>query len=322
MSQKRRREQPSTDAALIEIFEDLAHEKEDIRLNAAQRLLSKFSLGNKPSSEEVQKLLKRLFRGLCSGRKAARLGFSVALTEILIQHVRTGSQGSSASMFSPGDVFEALKEHTKLTARASGQQERDHCFGKLFGSECLIKSEILFMTEQNKAVWLQILELILDLAKEKVWLREECGWVLCRALKILKDRPNGQAYAQPLIEQLHNYRTPEGVALWITARNSFPKLHMPKHVFRHQDPLDWKEKSFLARILVGSSTAQDKTNKDAPSALNQKGVWFSKPHFVWELALGEALKRQRNRVGFSDLWNEAVDGLKPQFFKSIRADNT
>jgi DNA polymerase phi len=84
-SKKRRREPVNIDTKLVEIYEDLANEKDEIRLKAAQALVSQFTPDKKPTDEQIKKALQRLFRGLCSSRKAARIGFSIALTEILTQ---------------------------------------------------------------------------------------------------------------------------------------------------------------------------------------------------------------------------------------------
>jgi DNA polymerase phi len=84
-TKKRRREPVNIDTKLVEIYEDLANEKDEIRLKAAQALVSQFTPDKKPTDEQIRKALQRLFRGLCSSRKAARIGFSIALTEILTQ---------------------------------------------------------------------------------------------------------------------------------------------------------------------------------------------------------------------------------------------
>jgi DNA polymerase phi len=47
--------------------------------------VSQFTPDKKPADEQIRKALQRLFRGLCSSRKAARVGFSIALTEVLAQ---------------------------------------------------------------------------------------------------------------------------------------------------------------------------------------------------------------------------------------------
>lgn len=77
MGQKRPREAPSTITRRAEIYEDLANIDQNIRLTAAHALLT--DLVPQADVDQLQEILRRLIRGLCSGRKAARLGFSVAL---------------------------------------------------------------------------------------------------------------------------------------------------------------------------------------------------------------------------------------------------
>lgn len=121
MSKKRRREQPSSDTQLVEIYEDLANENEEVRLKAAQSLLSRTSPENSPSNEEVLKTLRRLIRGLCSGRKAARLGFSVALTELLVQlHGLIKNDAPSLDLSIPV-LIDLVKEQTHIGGNVSGQ---------------------------------------------------------------------------------------------------------------------------------------------------------------------------------------------------------
>ena len=114
MSKKRRREPISVDARAVEIYEDLANENEEIRLKAAEALLLKVSPETSPSSEELEKVLKRLIRGLCSGRKAARIGFSIALTELLAQYSHLQRLPSS-------HVITVLEQQTVASGGLSGQ---------------------------------------------------------------------------------------------------------------------------------------------------------------------------------------------------------
>ena len=93
-SKKRRREPVNVDTKLVEIYEDLASEKDEIRLKAAQALVSQFTPDKEATDEQIKKTLLRLFRGLCSSRKAARIGFSIALTEILSQALSNPRESS------------------------------------------------------------------------------------------------------------------------------------------------------------------------------------------------------------------------------------
>lgn len=97
-SKKRRREPITVDTKLVEMYEDLANERDEIRLKAAQALVSQFTPDKNPTDEQIKKTLSRLFRGLCSSRKAARVGFSIALTEILTQVFATTSASSEVTI--------------------------------------------------------------------------------------------------------------------------------------------------------------------------------------------------------------------------------
>ena len=120
---KRRREPITVDAQSIEIYEDLANENEEIRLKAAHALLTRVSPEKSPSFEDLQKVLKRLLRGLSSSRKAARLGFSVALTEFLRQHCISDS--SSRPVLEVTHTINVLEELTRAPGGIAGQVNID-----------------------------------------------------------------------------------------------------------------------------------------------------------------------------------------------------
>jgi DNA polymerase phi len=119
LRKKRHREPYNVDVKLVEIYEDLANENDEIRLKAAQELVSRFTPESKPTDEQIQKTLQRLFRGLCSGRKAARIGFSIALTEVLAQ-VFSSSRKSDSSELSIPKVLEIWES----VSDASGSDSR------------------------------------------------------------------------------------------------------------------------------------------------------------------------------------------------------
>ena len=183
------------------------------------------------------------------------------------------------------------------------QEERDHCIGRLFGSEALIKSQILFTPSASGDNWDSAIDLIFELAKKKAWLREECGWVLFNSLQLLKTVLNGQIFTQIVLKKAHTndlFRTSEGLSLWIAGQQNFPELALPKHVFHRKDPLHRREKSNLCRILHGTSDGES-------TASLQKGFWSSRLHFAWGVVFSSVLEDQPKRVSFADLWKEAVD---------------
>ena len=120
MSKKRRREQPAIDTKLVEIYEDLASVDEKIRLKAAQALLTDFVADGKSTGEQLNDVVRRLFRGLCSGRKAARLGFSVVLTELLTELLGPSGRGV-AGFQTTLELIETLEKQSQVSGNVSGQ---------------------------------------------------------------------------------------------------------------------------------------------------------------------------------------------------------
>lgn len=120
MSNKRRREKPAVDIQLVEIYEDLANVDENIRLKAAQALLTNFVANRKSTGEQLNEILRRLLRGLCSGRKAARLGFSVVLTEVLTELLGQSANGV-AGVQDTLELVENLKVQSQISSSVSGQ---------------------------------------------------------------------------------------------------------------------------------------------------------------------------------------------------------
>lgn len=120
MSKKRRREQPAVDTQLVEIYEDLANVDENIRLKAAHALLTDFVANGKSTAEQLNEIVRRLLRGLCSGRKAARLGFSVVLTELLTELLGPSGKGV-VGVHNILKLIESLKEQSQVSSNVSGQ---------------------------------------------------------------------------------------------------------------------------------------------------------------------------------------------------------
>jgi hypothetical protein len=70
---------PERFAAVRQHFEKLASDDGDARLAASTAILSGLEDATSP---DIEKALERLLKGLASGRKSARLGFSITLTEV------------------------------------------------------------------------------------------------------------------------------------------------------------------------------------------------------------------------------------------------
>ncbi|KAL8667479.1 MAG: hypothetical protein Q9202_000695 [Teloschistes flavicans] len=312
-TKKRRRGLSSVDTQLVEIYEDLSNESENIRLKAARALLHKCSPDNgRLPDGKLSEVVRRLIRGLCSGRKAARLGFSIALTELLAQKW-DGAESNEPEGLSLSDLIDVLFKQTETVGNISGQEERDHQFGRLFCVEAFIKSGILFLGGTPKQSWSRILDLVYGAAKNKAWLREECGWVLYNTVQTLHQQESAHLFVQVIVDKLHGNalaKTPEGVAIWLAIQRDFPGLQLPSGVWRNDSPLHRREKSNLAKIL--KEVSSENPSDDASGKLAQKGNWNSRLHFVWDIIL-VALAKERvdentsDTVTFGDFWREAVD---------------
>ncbi|KAI5293640.1 DNA-directed DNA polymerase [Ascosphaera acerosa] len=319
VSRKRRREPANVDVRLVEIYEDLANNDDKVRLKAAHELVSRFTPEKKPQAEEVQKVLTRLFRGLCSGRKSARVGFSVALTEVLSQVFAEGRE-DAASGVSVTSAIEIWEKQSTLIGDAAGQEEREYAFGRLFGAEALIKSGVIFTDSVPLEQWTKLCALVLTLSKKKPWLREECGWVMYSALHDMAVKQRDLKYAQTVLDlYVENdlAKTPEGVAIWLLAKDELPLLTFPANVWQHGSPLDRKERVTLAKIMKETSITNEEQEAGKTERQIDTGSWNPKLHFAWRTVLAhlykqpprteDGAKKKSGQLAFADFWLEAVD---------------
>ena len=196
------------------------------------------------------------------------------------------------------------------------QEERDYHLGRLFGSEAVIQSKILFQSTVEIDQWQRVLDIVYQLARKKSWLREQCGWVLTKVLRALQLQEDGIQYAQILLERLcvHGLAGgPEGVAIWMIASKLFPKIPKPLGVWHCQDPLSRVQELKRAFTPQGSLTKEMQENS---AHLAQNGSWNSKPHFAWDVVLGTLLENGApnlpdgpQQITFQDFWAESVDSM-------------
>jgi hypothetical protein len=156
---------------------------------------------------DVLYALKRLVRGLASPRDAARIGFSVALTELLA-HLPD-------CPVSP--ILELILTHTEVTGSTKGDEARDRNFGRLVGLEAIIASRILFSPLRSSIRNLQtICNALLALFDAKSYLKESAGKAVCDLIAYL---PAGDAWikaARNAILASSRAETPEYIA-WALA---------------------------------------------------------------------------------------------------------
>ena len=175
----------------------------------------------------------------------------------------------------------------------------------------------MFQPSIGLEAWSSILDIVYDLAKKKSWLKEECGFILFNSIQILKGKD--PKYAQLIIDKLQANgfsKTPQGLAVWIGAQAEFPSIDFPQGVWHHQDPLNRKERSKLARILM-EAPAVNLPHNENESEVAAKGAWTTKLQFAWDVILAELLNirpqgLQKNtkpakRIRFAEFWEECID---------------
>ena len=125
-SRKRRLDYSQADAQLAKIYNDLADDVQAVRIKAAGEVIRNLSANSDHQVERIEKAIARLIKGLCSGRKAARLGFSIALSEVL----RLALDLKAITLKS---LTAKVAEFTTAHVTAGGQERRDHLIGRRFG---------------------------------------------------------------------------------------------------------------------------------------------------------------------------------------------
>ena len=301
------------------LYDFLGSEDVNERINAADVIVSSlFAEECVPEPILVRHLEQRLFRGLVSGRKASRLGFSLVITEILGQLF--GEKDLAASSY-PDLSFEKvlgiLLEKTDASGNLPGLAERDHYYGQLFGIECFVRAGILF---GEKSRWTQVLDLLVKMSQKKVWLRRQCGWIILQAIPHMK-RKTAEKVLEKLVEE-GLAQTSEGVAIWLLAVAKFPKLKAPSKPW--QDPL--MSSSFASLPTILKDSGRDNTITETPEAQSQKqNNWTAQLHFVWDYILASFILRadaaeKETAELFKQFWTRVVDGRLS--FRSSRVSSS
>lgn len=118
---KRRRQLNEDHLKLSKLYEDLAAESDDVRFEAAKQLIVKFSPDANPNAKDVETTLGRLIKGLCSQRKAARVGFSLTLTELLREIFGSGKNAIEGLDLDVTAIIKLVEEKTKVEGNVPGR---------------------------------------------------------------------------------------------------------------------------------------------------------------------------------------------------------
>jgi DNA polymerase phi len=118
---KRRRQVNEDQLKLSKLYEDLAAESDDVRFEAAKQLIVRFSPSSEPAAKDVESALARLIKGLCSQRKAARVGFSLTLTELLREIFGQKEITIEGLNLNVASLIQLVEEKTKVEGNVPGR---------------------------------------------------------------------------------------------------------------------------------------------------------------------------------------------------------
>ncbi|TKA23615.1 hypothetical protein B0A50_07449 [Salinomyces thailandicus] len=303
-ARKRRVQYGDEHVQLAKTYNDLSDEAPAVRLKAAGALLKTLSAESPAQLSLVDQAISRLVRGLCSGRRAARLGFSVALAEVLRLAFQLG-HNEDAQECRLDAIVSKIEQLTQPEGRASGQEKREHLLGRRFASQAVLQSDIGLSDDVRETEWRVLLDSILSLAKQKDWLQTECGAILFEYLQSASGRRLRNERIQAMVtalKELKLLKTPEGVAIWLVIADQWPTT-LPKDVWHKKDPLCSDGLLELRKVMQGSSV--EESGEGANGKVVRPGTRQTKPSFAWNYILGNLYSR-KEKV-FRRFWEEVVD---------------
>ncbi|KAI0648248.1 DNA polymerase phi-domain-containing protein [Trametes meyenii] len=263
------------------------------------------------NAQDVSYSIRRLVRGLASPRESSRLGFAVALTELL----------SRIDTVTCSQVVQLILDSSKTQGSMTGQEERDVLFARLFGLTAVIQSGLLLRDSplpssstvaSDLEAYSETLTQLLALGEKKSWLRESAWWSISLAVDALttsgvswKDEAVDATIAAVYSES--KTWTPEKVALTLKLQATYPSRDWKKQLtptFKNPDLLSTGNLATLARILKESDA-----DEDQEADLPKSGSWKPQVHFVWDMLLDQILPKGDNAP--------TSKGSFPEFFRIV-----
>ncbi|KAK0943947.1 DNA-directed DNA polymerase [Friedmanniomyces endolithicus] len=304
-SRKRRLDHVEANTALAQAYNDLADEIPSVRLRGAGDICKYLTTESPDQAHRTDAALDRLVKGLCSGRKAARLGFSVALSEVL-RLAFSQSKSLNADDFTLAKVAEKCIHLTRPEGKVSRQEQREHLLGRRFAFQAILQSNIALREDVPDVDWELYVKAILDLACHKDWLRTECSAMLYEYLDSGEGTKLTLTRVQGLVDALRQaklLKTAEGVALWLAISERWPEA-LPKGVWAKKSPMSVDEQNSLKKILLGRSEEEDEETTNVKTS--QSGTRQSHPSFVWKALLNWLYQRNVSH-DFELFWHEIVE---------------
>ncbi|KAF8934912.1 DNA-directed DNA polymerase [Dissophora ornata] len=252
---------------------------------------------------DVVYALKRLIRGLPSDREAARQGFSLALTELLI----------GLNFLTVQIVLELLFRFTEIKNFMKGKEERNHMFGRIFGYMSIIQSGMLTRPSTTEEDIKLIVNDLVEYSQEKSYLSECCHQVLVTMLPQILNHPKSIKYIADAIFA-EGVNTPDQLSVAMVLKENLDQVNkqLPKDeqiIWTKTLGKSWKNPvilhpsnlKFLGLLLKESSTEE---------GTQASSSWRQNLHPVWDRILAHyfsATTPTPQIAPFNDFWNVVID---------------
>ncbi|KAF9434258.1 DNA-directed DNA polymerase [Entomortierella beljakovae] len=252
---------------------------------------------------DVVYALKRLIRGLPSDREAARQGFSLALTELLI-----GLNFLTAKI-----ILDLLLRFTEIKNFMKGKEERNHMFGRIFGFMSIVQSNTLSRPKTTEEDIKLIVDNLVEYSQEKSYLSECCHQVLVTMLPQIVNHPKSVKYiAEKVFAEGVN--TPDELSVAMVLREHLDKVNsqLPK-----DEQINWAHvlgKSWKNQVILHPSNLKflglllkEATTEEGTQAASS---WSQNLHPVWDRILAQYFGSSAPApqiAPFNDFWNVVID---------------
>ncbi|KAG2365801.1 hypothetical protein BDR07DRAFT_1398137 [Suillus spraguei] len=267
------------------------------------------------NAHDVAYSIRRLIRGLASPRESSRLGFSVALTELL----------SRLDTITSAQVISMIVDGSKIQGSMTGQEERDVLFARLFGLATVIHSGLLvrqtpLSTSPSSATnssslesYKELVNHLLVLAEKKSWLRECAWWTIGQAIDaVIKSSVPWKEEAlvsalEVVYDREKDFWTPETVAITLKLQPA-----MPKHDWKSTLAPTFKDSAIMAPANFASlGRILKETPGEDDWQQSNTGTWKAQLHYVWnsifDSLLPENEPERRQNALFQEFFRVVVD---------------
>lgn len=286
---------------ILDLFYSLGDDNTQIRVEAAKNLIQ--TLIKQDSQDDWNYAFERLLKGLSSSRGSARLGYSMALAEVL----NTRKDHITLTRY-----LDCMNDYFTTTKNAKGYEERGMFFGSLFALQSLAQSPLLGLKSTSEQEIERFIDYVIVLACKKPWLREPSFAILCDLIErahrnkhvfpILRSS-SGSDLLEYIIQNMQDQGlilTTEMVALYVTLdqeSRSVIRDKLQSFGWKNGNPLSRGNLITLSKVVkeLVADNYESQTNEDEKTGKGQKKKqhqtnWRPSLHLVWSKLSTELLE--------------------------------